>query len=152
MDSRLFRRDPEHRTDDDLQRDRLRHLVHGKFGTGLPRVNRVRSNLANLLEVDPHPIAVELRQHQMPPFEMRRLVHGQDRRRTGDRTKDAEVRFPGVHGVGRRREHRLHERWRRQHDPGPRPEQPQREDVAKPRGAFVEQRERIPRVAVGLNQ
>ena len=148
----LFRRDAEHGADDHLQGDRLRHAMHRELGAGPPRVDRVGRSLPDLLEVHPHPIAVELRQHQLSPLPMRRLVHRQHRRRAGHRTKDAEVRFAGVHGVGRRREHRLDQCGRRQHDPRPRSHQSQREDVAKPRGALVEQRERVPGVAVRLKQ
>ncbi len=144
--------DAEDRADDDLQRDGLRHALHRELDAWLPPIHGFSRDRANLVEIDSHAIAVELGEHQLTALPMRRLVQGQYGSRPCHRAEDTEVCLASMHRIGWRGEHRPHQGRRRQHHPWSGPGQLQGEDVAKLRGALVEQFRRSACVAICLNQ
>jgi hypothetical protein len=67
----------------------------------------LRGDIADLLEVDLHAIAVKLRQEQPAPIQMGRFVHREDGGAARNRSKHRCIRFSCMNDVGRRGEHRL---------------------------------------------
>ena len=88
--------DSEYRSQDDLKRDALRFALHRKRLTDRPRIDRAHRDLAHLVEVDLHPLAVKGRQQETPAAKVRILIHREHGGFAGYCAEDTAVGLTGM--------------------------------------------------------